>query len=77
MITLSFAVYTECLVLHNITMTKNIIIKINAVIYAVSFSLLIVLLPHFGFHQIIVVSIFVTTSTTGDYSNCNELLQYN
>ena len=49
MIILSFAVYTECFVLHNITMTKNIIIKINAVIYAVSFSLLIVLLPHLAF----------------------------
>ena len=44
---------------HNyICMTKKIITKINAVIYVVSFSLLIVLLSHLAFIKIVVISIF-------------------
>ena len=55
---LSYAVYSlytrnvlffPCLSYHTFTLTKNIIIKRNAVIYAVSFSLLIVLLSHLAF----------------------------
>ena len=55
LIILSCAVYTECFVLPVfklsliIIMTKNIVCKINAVIYAASFSLLVVRLSHLAF----------------------------
>ena len=64
MIILSCAVYTECFVLPVFKLSqlhmhdKKYIIKINAVIYAVSFSLLIVLLSHLAFIKIVVISIF-------------------
>ena len=65
MIILSCAVYTECFVLPVFKLSqlhmhdkKKIIIKIHAVICAVSFSLLLVLLSHLAFIKIVVISIF-------------------